>query len=403
MYAGASINISVKCDRNVFLDKHPEYNQEPYVILKCCRGRFREQVMDGQAIYCAEEPGIPNLNRKRESGTVGYWIPDQHADNTSLGITAFHVLDSITEYSGIDDEKKFTRYKENCSSDVLRTSDYAYLLESNGERKCTYVCGVYDNSVDVGVVRCTNRERGNDQGNERIGCNSFQWPGILYDMVVEEKRELVDVLWEYQLHFLKQKEQLCIFHNGQSSREERKVGKLSGATAPIVLGKDEDENLMELSNNAILVKGVRSDANRSFCLSVDALEKLSTIWAEDSEDSEYVASSSYACIDSEISVEHVDLGTSQYGEIREQTFTAGGDSGCVYFIDCKTKNQLILKAPIGIHRGVYDEEEESEDKQKSLSVASAIDASLQNLKEDHDVNLWFPIGDQGAVKLANLP
>ena len=593
-YAGASINISVNCDRNVFLDKcdkkHPEYRQEPYVILKCCRGRFRDQVKDGQVIYCTEEPGVPNLNRKREPGTVGYWIPDQHSDNTSLGITAFHVLDSITEYSGIDDEKKFTRYKENCSSGVLRKNNYRYPLKGNGEPECTYVCGIYDNSVDVGVVRCTNHEGNNDQGNERIGCTSFQWPPILHDMVVEEKRELIDVLCEYQLHFLKDKEHLCIFHNGQSSRKERKVGKLSNSTS-IKLGIDTDENRIKLRDNAIFVKEVRSDANKSFGLSADALTELSTILADDSEDSEYVTSSSDECIDSdnclsannatnnmntkqnqdnspgdgenwqsescleaggipanvskaesnggilislqvdgskmnridqfaehveysseeseydacspdacisgdmdtqknkdsflsdsgdeqsEISTEHfskaiekvnginfVDFcklvpsceSISKDCEFREKTFTAGGDSGCVYFIDWKTKNQLLQKAPIGIHRGVYDEEEESddeeeeskgeekeskdeeeqsedeekeskdeeeeskeeeeerkdeqgesedeegeskgdyeesEDKQIFVSVASPIDASLQKLKEHHHVNLWFPIRD----------
>ena len=151
-YAGASINITVKCDRNVFRKKHEEYSQEPYVILKCCRGRFREQVKDGQVIYCAEEPGIPNLNRKREPGTVGYWIPDQHADNTLLGITAFHVLDSITEYSG-DEENMFTRHKEICSSNFLRKHNYKYALKGKSELECAYVCGLYDNSFDVQIMK----------------------------------------------------------------------------------------------------------------------------------------------------------------------------------------------------------------------------------------------------------
>ena len=69
-------------------------------------------------------------------------------------------------------------------------------------------------------------------------------------------------------------------------------------------------------------------------------------------------------------------------------FTRGGDSGCVYYVKIKLPDERgVMEAPIGIHRGVYNE---------SLSCASDIAKSLKSL-DKMGFNLWFTIEDEDVV------
>lgn len=470
-YAGASINILVNCDREKFIADHPEYHGEPYVIVNCPTGKFREQVANGQAIFCTDECHF--LPEEVESGIVGYWVPEMNVDSHEFGITAFHVLDYVTEYSGMDNT--FLSHENNCCEHVLTNQSYQLGDRTSHGLKCSYVCGLYDNSFDVGVVRCTGQDKKDMkecQSTEdeslasggRMNDDLFQWPEIFHKMIIEKEIELTDFLLDYELRYLNE-HKLSIFHNGKSSRRERKIGELTRDFPVVPLGDDKEGKPIYLGDTVVIVEGAVADADELFCVRVDLLEKVySEVYERIVESDQSSPNSSNHGSDSEsdCSYEHhngndtnTELGrassfkykhsvnddignkTSNVGENTEcrttadveqilnarcdivdadivqdgsnskeeedswvenqdvrQKFTLGGDSGCIYFIRIEMDDQL-LKAPIGIHRGAY---EDSEDQPKNYSCASPIGSSLQKLKKKYGLDLWFRIGRYAPEK-----
>ena len=237
-YAGATINILVRGDPKTFLTDNPEYDGKPYVIVPFLGRRFCEEVADGQLIFCTDSSSSVKSTEEDGTGTVGYWIPEEGRANTFLGITAFHVLDYITTYSGLD--REFSSHESNCRNGVLKNTGRYELDEEDGEYTCTYVDGLYDNSLDVGVIRCTEQRRENQPDSEAYR-GSFQWPRLLYEIVVEKEIELGDILMEYEIKHLKGRK-LSIFHNGKSSKNDRKVGVLCNRMPSETLGVDDKDH-----------------------------------------------------------------------------------------------------------------------------------------------------------------
>ena len=206
--------------------KHPEYGEEPYVIVPPSTGTFTEQVFDGQVLHCGLSHAMFPFSEDEANGTVGYWIPEKDKENSFLGVTAFHVLDFDVELNSSHEDMKFLSHKENCSENAL--SGKGYRLETlemgdSSETTCTYAGGIYDELLDVGVVRCTNPQ------NAQTEMNSFQWPQLLYEMVVLKKIQMVNLLLRYQFYH---GQKILVFHNGKSSRSERKAGLLSEYVCP---------------------------------------------------------------------------------------------------------------------------------------------------------------------------
>lgn len=200
--------------------------------------RFCEEIADGELIFCTDSPWLPSKSVKEPgtgTGTVGYWIPEKDKENTFLGITSFHVLDGNTAQSGRD--SKFSSYGSNCLNFLEETGQYM-LIEENGAYTCTYVTGLYDNSLDVGVVRCTEQRRENEPDSE-ADKETFQWPRLLYEIVVEKEIKLGNILMDYETEHLKERK-LSIFHNGRSSRNDSKVGVLNDEIPPVTLGVDDE-------------------------------------------------------------------------------------------------------------------------------------------------------------------
>ena len=237
-YEGATINILVGCDPQTFLNKYNEYAVEPFVVTKFLGRRFREEVADGQMISCNSSPLLPSKSVKApgpgtgpgpgpgsgtftETGTVGYWIAEKDKTDTLLGTTVFHILDVSTTRRC---PRKFSSHKSNCLNFVKNTGSYD-LYEEHGEYTCTYVAGLYDKLLDVGVVRCTKQRRENQPDSE-ADKESFQWPRLLYKIVVEMERDLRTVLLDYETKHLKGRN-LSIFHNGKNSIDDIKVGVLT--------------------------------------------------------------------------------------------------------------------------------------------------------------------------------
>ena len=429
--------------------KHPEYGEEPYVIVPPSTGTFTEQVFDGQVIYCGGSHAKPLCREDEAHGTVGYWIPEKDQENSYLGVGAFHVLNPDVELNRSPDHVKFLSHKKSCSENFL--SGKSYQLETGDASKapCTYAGGIYDKSLDVGVVRCTNPK------NAKI--NSFQWPQLLYEMVVLKKIPMANLLHKYQFYH---EQKILVFHNGKSSRSERKAGLLSEYVCPLYRDNITVERSLSdgdgLCHYELLQELLSTFDPESSSSSGSSDNETDSLCSEDSERSSECGSSrsysdtpkSYETLGFDIegsplvpggnevapdkglsykdeietppkskanvrnrrcnvedatTVEDdgtkiVDLG--QLGKAskeqdnvckddQEQQFTHGGDSGCVYFIKIKMHDQII-KVPIGIHRGQVKEDQTY----MYYSCATPIEVALQKMQEVHQLNLWFPIQDE---------
>ena len=443
-YAGACINILVNCDCDTFLTEHPEYGEEPYVIVLPSTGTFTEQVFDGQVIHCGGSHAMPPFSEDEAHGTVGYWIPEKDQENSYLGVTAFHVLNSDVELNRWHDDTTFLSHKTICSENVLSGESYRLETGDASEATCIYAGGIYDELLDVGVVRCTNPP------NAQTEMNSFQWPQLLYEMVVLKKIQMVNLLLRYQFYH---GQKILVFHNGKSSRSERKAGLLSEYVCPpysdsIIVERslsDGDglchyellqEVLCTFDTESSSLSGSSDDETDSLCSAdskrssecgssrrfSDTPESYETL-GFDSEGSPFVPGGNEVAPDKGLSYKdeietppkskenvrnrkcNVEDATTveddetkiidlrQLGKAskeqdnvckddQEQQFTCGGDSGCIYFIKIKMHDQII-KAPIGIHRG--------REVDKNYSYATPIEVALQKMQEVHKLNLWFLI------------
>ena len=356
------------------------------MIVPTSRGKFTEQLFNGQVIYCGESNVLSPFSEDAANGVVGYWIPEKRKENSFLGVTAFHVLDFEVELNESDDDVKFLSHKQSCCENVL--SEKRYRLE-RGETTCTYAGGIYDKLLDVGVVRCTNPE--NSQTVTEI--SSFQWPRLLFEMVVSEGIQMTDLLSMY-VTFHRIDGNISVFHNGTSSTSsERKVGKLYKYLPHRYVDVDErshsSNERFDSSDHGcdssghigdeIVVEGSMSDGD-DLCLK--RLQELrSAIDSETSSSSE----SSDNETDDDPSLEESASSINYLDDEDDQgkPFTDEGDSGCIYFIKIKKDGQII-KAPIAIHRGVCERDP------KFYSCASPIEVALRKMQEVHKLDLWFP-------------
>lgn len=418
-YAGATINILVRCDPEIFLTDNSQYNREPFVIVKFLERRFCEEIADGELIFCTDSPWLPSKSVKEPgtgTGTVGYWIPEKDKENTFLGITSFHVLDGNTAQSGRD--SKFSSYASNCLKFLEGTGQYK-LIEENGAYTCTYVAGLYDNSLDVGVVRCSEQRRENQQDSE-ADKESFQWPRLLYEIVVEKERKLGTILMDYEIEHLKERK-LSIFHNGRSSRNESKVGVLNNEIHAISLGVDDEGNINIICDAVAIEPAARVV---DLPLNLELLKEIIEMYESHGEESESSSGSS----GNEHNFSHEEIATLPEGDIvngaasvrdvhsnvkditgiqssnldknankdefdsgieddATQRFAHKGDCGCVYYLLIEKDGQR-LKAPIGIHRGSCKDIDG-----KKISYGSPIAMALKEMKELRGLDVWFPIVD----------
>ena len=466
-YGGLSIDVLVRCSRDKFLNDYPKYKDEPFVIVQCPErpGHFREQtLLDGQTIWCTDKvTGSTQQESKGTRGVIGYWVAEPGRENTYLGITAFHVLDSVTAERGYngDDEKDFAMHSHVLQERLLEGRKYR-LGRCNGNiLQCSFVCGLFDESLDVGVVRCTDTVGAPSSTGQRL-VSSFKWPGILHTLVVEMERNLKDIILDYECSILGGGD-LSIYHNGKTEGGERKVGKrpelneqvfldptncLRSDTIRVVADYGEHEEWLTVEGLGDLLKfyveqDKTEDRGADEVASGEDEQPLGEDAGEDEEAGEVASgedeedgedadedeeagevASGEDEEDGEDADEDEEVGEVASGEDEEDgedadedeeagevgnenesqddsgyeervasalLFTRGGDSGCVYYVKIELPNERgVMDAPIGIHRGVYNE---------SLSCASDIVKSLQSLYEI-GFNLWFTIEDEDVVTLS---
>ena len=153
-YGGLSIDVFVNCTRDGFLEAHPEYKDEPYVIVPCSSTvRLREQVFSGQTIQYKDKRGLSTEQQATQEGVVGYWVSEKQ--NTYLGITAFHVLNWI-DFGSREDGLDRLMY---CTA--LQNSEYE--LQEDNSLKCTGRQGVVPNGLPDIDDQSNNKCQGNDR------------------------------------------------------------------------------------------------------------------------------------------------------------------------------------------------------------------------------------------------
>ena len=428
-YAGATINIIVNCDPEDFISRMPRYKEKPYVVFPFLGKRFCEEVADGQKISCTKSPllsnepvPVPVPVPVPGTGTVGYWISERDKVNSFLGITAFHVLD------GTAIESKFASHESNCLNFMKNTGEYE-LPGEDGEYTCTYAAGLFDCSLDVGIVRCTKEENAPDREADKA---SFQWPPDLYDIVSTNKIKLRNILMDYE----NINQRLAIFHNGRSSKICRKSGILRFDAPSEALGVD-GSGAIAMSCDAITVEPVA--IVEEVPLNLESLKEVIKMYESNGEESdEPHYSDSWSGVDeSPAAVNKTDLSPcdNKYGDpsknkgsspngsmtflegdsimcvssdsgnfqgnkkaIMEesdsdlkddatQRFTHGGDSGCVYYLLIEKDGQH-LKAPIAIHR--FSVEHINGGRKKiRISYGSPIGMALKEMKELHGLDVWL--------------